>query len=240
MKKKILALVLALTMLICAIPSQAYTVRDAYAELSSQYPEFIEAIVEQGASESLIISFLSAIQNRLYNVNRTRPITEENFEDNLIDAVIAVSNASAFSSLQTALYNAYPDAAYNAMIHHRIDDEFMPLYESVKAMVFEHGMLENIDNDASDTVGIVSVADLDSITVEQGDDLSLPEKVETASEFGSTVMLEIEWKSVPSTSEAGTYTAQGELIVPDGFALSDGVSGQITVSVKVTAKKDDS
>lgn len=242
MKKKILALALALSMLLCAVPSYAYSVREAYTDFVAEYPGFVDALFNQGeaVSESMVISFLSAVQRNLYNRNKFEaPVTEENFDDALVDAVTALALLDEYAPLQKALYKAYPDAATEAYIHHRISDEFMPLYNTVKSMIFDHNMLEEIDTSEGAVTQLVSIEGFDTVTVEQGGELNLPEYTYATSETGVKIKLDVEWKDVPSTKSAGTFTASGTVIIPGGFELGGGVHNDASVKVTVT-KKDSS
>ncbi len=236
MKKKILALVLAMTMVICMMPSaHAYSVRDAYDEFAAQYPEFIDVIVENGVSESKLIDFLRALQRSLYLKNLMEPITEDNFEDVLLDSVESVSNADRFLDLQRALMIAYPDAVDEALVHRRIHPDLMPLCNTVKSMIFEHDMLSSIDTGAgSDILNIVSIDELDGVSVEKGKSLRLPSKVDGRTETGVAVPLDITWDSVPDTSAEGTFTAEGTLQIPEGYRLDGSLSDAVSVEVVVT------
>lgn len=241
MKKKILAFMLALAMILCALPSYAYSVRDAYSDFVAQYPGFVDTILSQGedVSESLIINFLSAIQKRLYSQNKfEEPITEENFDEALINVVTALGLLDEYAPLQKAIYSAYPDASYNAYIHHQIDPELMPLYEAVKAMIFEHNMLEDIDSSGDTTTALTEISAVEAVSVEQGGTLSLPASVEATSETGVKASLRIEWTSVPDTSSVGQFTAKGTVVIPDGFILGDGVSADVSAVVTVVKGSD--
>ncbi len=238
MKKKFLALALAFAMLLCAVPSQAYTVREAYADFTAQYPEFVDGILAtgvKGVNEALIVDFLRDLQLRLYLINRSTAITEENLEAQLIDAVNVVSSADKYAPLQTALYLAYPDAVKEAFAYARISEEFMPLYETIKTMLFTHNMLDAPDTDDEPYVTeLTQVMELNPITVEKGGKLSLPKTVEAASRSGAPVEIDINWTNIPSTAAEGSFTAEGTLDIPEGYALAEGVSGDITVKVTVT------
>ena len=154
MKKKILALVLALAMLICAMPAFAYSVRDAYSDFQAEYPGFIDKLVNNGVSEKTILNFLAEIQEDLYWKNRIRPITESNFKDELISSVRTIIFDSQFSGLSSALLDAYPSAV-SAALKGEIHSDFMPLYNSVKSMVFDHNMLSSLDNSGDNAAVII-------------------------------------------------------------------------------------
>ncbi len=238
MKKKVLAFVLALAMVACLMPTAiAYDVRDAYDEFAATYPDFIENVVANGASESLIIDFLRALQRNLYNKNRNTPITEENFEEMLISAVKTVSNANRFASFQRAVILAYPDAV-DAAYAGRIHEDFIPLYETVKTMIFDHHMLDSLDTDtSSDILTIVSVDALNGVTAVVGKDVELPLTVNGRTETGVAVPLSVSWTSVPPTTAEGVFYAEGSIAsVPEGYKLDDSVSTAVTVEVTVKAE----
>lgn len=236
MKKKLLSLIIALAMLLCALPSYAYSVRDAYNDFNAQYPEFVENVLAHGdetVTESLIIDFLGALQRNLNNKHRFNgPVTEENFSDNLADAVLTVSSGEKYTSLQLALYDAYPDAAYEAAVTGKISGELMPIYEAVKSMIFDHNMLEVIDTNIDNTIEIVSADPIiESISVIEGGTFELPKTITTHTETNRTVVLDIEWTNVPETTTKGNYTAEGNIVVPNGFVLA--IDGTVSVAVTV-------
>lgn len=241
MKKNLMAMLLAAVMLFCAVPSFAYSVRDAYNEFVGQYPEFVNTVIQNGngkVTEKLIIDFLGAIQRNLNNTHRfVAPITEENFDDALIDAVLTVSSADKYSPLQTALIKSYPDAIMDAATQKKVTGELLPIYEVVKSMIFEHDMLENIDSNIDNTVKLVSMEEIEAIDVSVGDSLDLPQWATVKSESGVTVKLEIDWTQIPKTTSKGKYTAAGVLVVPDGFKLD--FPAEVSVAVNVSSSSDD-
>lgn len=243
MKKKIIALVLSAAMVLCAIPSYAYSVKDAYSDFVAQYPEFVNTVLENGneqVTEKLIIEFLGAIQRNLNNKHRFEgAITEDNFDDALVDAVLTVSSADKYSPLQSALMRSYPDAVYEAATTGKVSGELQPIYDVVKSMIFDHNMLEEIDTNMDSTTALVSVEPIDSITVSAGDSISLPKWGITTSETGATVRLEIDWTEIPETTSAGTYTAKGTVVVPDGFKLEFDKEVSVTVTVEGDSKDTD-
>lgn len=242
MKKKILALTVALAMLICAMPTAfAYNVRDAYEDFAAQYPGFIDNIVSQGVSESTILSFLRALQNYLYRSNRIEEITESNFDEALIDGVKNVSNASEFAELQNAMYRAYHDAAYEAYIYGRIHEDFMPLYEAVKSMVFEHDMLAERDTGEyeDEDIAITSIEPARDVEIEKDGSYTLDRTVDATTETGVSMELDVQWTNKPSTAKVGTFTAEGQAIIPSGYTLGSGVSAMVTAQVTVVEPQDD-
>ncbi len=241
MKKKILALVLALTLALCAIPSAyAYSVREAYMDFAAQYPGFINDVVDQGVSESVILEFLRDVQNYLYQVNRIEKINDGNFDDILIEAIKTVSNSSKFADLQNALYNAYPDAAYEAVIHGRIHEDFIPIYNSIKSMIFEHDMLAEMDTGKDDPVdvAITEIGEPKDVEVERGGSYTLDGSVSAETETGVSIKLEVEWTNEPSTSKVGVFTAEGQVKIPSGYVLADGLDANVSAMVTVVESEN--
>lgn len=135
--KKITALLVVLTMMFAAVPV-AYAgigmdVEEAYEECAALYPEFVDAVLSQGVSEKQIISFLSAIQEYLLNLDVE--ITEENFEDYIINAILETMAKNKYTKLRDALTAAFPGAVVDGM-DGIIAPEFVPLVETIKDILF--------------------------------------------------------------------------------------------------------
>lgn len=237
MKKKIVALILAFTMVVCLVPSaHAYSILDAYIDFAYQYPEFIDVVVAGGVSESTIIDFLRSLQRNLYLTNRFETITEDNFDDVLIDAVAEVSNSPEFADLQKAIVDAYQDAAYDAVLNHRIHEDLMPLYEAVRSMVFDHDMLSSYDNGSEPyVIDITNISGIEDITVQVGGTYTLPDQTGAMSETKVYLTLDIDWHDQPSTNTSGTFYAEGTVAIPEGYALRDGVSDTVTARIIVSS-----
>ena len=241
MMKKILGIVLAVALVFSTIPSMAYSVRDAYRDFVSQHPGFVDDLIEAGegqVTEALIIELLADIQDFLARVNRSTPVTRGNLEKNLVAAVERLGAQSKYAPIIAAITIAYPGAA-GQVAKGNIPAELMPLYETMESMIFDHNMLEDIDNGNNETASqIIEIGELDDVTVTKGADLKLPGSVSAQSDSGVEVRLPIEWTDIPSTGSVGTFTANGTIEVPEGYELASGLSTAISVTVIVEASKD--
>ncbi|ATW25949.1 hypothetical protein DCMF_15245 [Candidatus Formimonas warabiya] len=70
---------------LCPVPAWAGSLDDIYDTISSQYPEELQRMKDNGASESDIRRFISAVESELKENNR---LTEENIEDAMADAIL--------------------------------------------------------------------------------------------------------------------------------------------------------
>lgn len=239
--KKILGIVLALALVFSTMPSMAYSVRDAYRDFVSQHPGFVDDLIEAGegqVTEALIIELLADIQDFLARVNRSTPITRDNLEKYLIDAVERLGAQSKYAPIMMAITIAYPGAA-GQVAKGNIPAELMPLYETMESMIFDHNMLGDIDNGNNETASqIIEIGELDDVTVTKGASPKLPSSVSAQSDSGVEVRLPIKWTDIPSTDSIGTFTANGTIEVPEGYELASGLSTAISVTVIVEAKSN--
>ncbi len=142
--KKITALLMVLTMMFTAVPvafaGVEYSVEDAYEECAAEYPEFVDAVLAQGVTEKQIIGFLADVQGYLLDLDVE--ITEENFEDYFIEAILDTMAKRKHVKVRDALAAAFPDAVVAGM-DGVIAPEFEPLVETIKRIIFDNGMLED-------------------------------------------------------------------------------------------------
>ncbi len=149
--KKLTALLIAVMMLTTSIPTVfagEYTVEDAYEECAQLYPEFLEKVKAQGVSDRQIISFLKYLQNFL--LNKDEVITEYNFEDAIVEAVLSAFSQVTHSKVRDALTAAFPEAVVDGM-DGIIHPDFQPIAETVKNIVFENNMLGTDDDKPTET-----------------------------------------------------------------------------------------
>lgn len=147
--KKITALLTAIVMIISFAPTvfagAGYTVEDAYEECAALYPDFVDRVTSQGATEKQIITFLKSVQEYLLDMNVE--ITEDNFEDCLIEAVNVAVTLRKNVTVRNALVAAFPEAVVDGsegVIH----EDFEPIVETIKLIIFEHDMLEEEDDNS--------------------------------------------------------------------------------------------
>lgn len=141
--KKLVALFLSVVMLLSmgtvAFAGVEYSIEDAYAECAELYPEFVDRILAEGVTEDQIIAFLEAVQEYLLNLNEE--VTEENFEEHIIGAVNQTIGLRQHRFVRDALIEAFPEAVLEGA-KGNISDEFLPLVETIKAIIFGNGMLD--------------------------------------------------------------------------------------------------
>ncbi len=150
--KKLTALTLALVMLLAMAPSVnagvEYSVEDAYEECAALYPEFVDAVLEKGATEANIIRFLYDLQDYLLNVGEE--ITEENFESYVLEAINDLMSKRAHIKLRDALVGAFPGAVLDGA-EGIIAPEFEPIVETIKRIIFDNGLLDEGVDDENQT-----------------------------------------------------------------------------------------
>lgn len=141
--KKLTALITVIAMLAtmttAAFAALDYSVEDAYEECAAMYPDFVAKVKEKGATDRQIITFLETVQEYLLNLDVE--ITEDNFEMYLIDAVNAAVTLVKNIKVRDALLNAFPEAVVDGadgVIH----EDFIPLVETIKSIVFANGILD--------------------------------------------------------------------------------------------------
>lgn len=216
--------------------ADAFTVTDAYNECQSLYPDFVAAILQNGATEQQIITFLGHLHAYMYRINKTSAITEENFKSHLISSTQAVLEARANLALQDALIASYPAALITAALNKEIHEDFIPLYETVKSMVFTHKMLET-DPQSGQTVISFAAVDLGKVEYNTpASKLALPEKISVMLADGSAVELEVQWNhSSYDPVSAKNQVITGALVL-GSYIMSDGLKNQVSATVAVKSK----
>lgn len=147
--KKLTALAVSIVMLFAMAPfaeAKAYTVEDAYRDCASMYPEFVDAILSNGATEENIIRFLYGLQE--YLLNQNTEITPSNIESYMLEGINDLFNKRMHIKLRNAVVAAYPGAVLDGA-DGIISPEFMPLVETVKNIIFENDMLDG-DNETDE------------------------------------------------------------------------------------------
>lgn len=133
---KIVALLTVLTVMMTTVPVAMaginINVGDAYYECASMYPDFVAEVKAQGVSDNQIISFLESMQSYLLKQGE---VTEDNFEQYMMDAVLYASNLKKNTEVRDALVAAFPGAVVDGM-EGIISPEFEPLVATVKLILF--------------------------------------------------------------------------------------------------------
>ena len=135
--KKLTAVLVTLAVMFTSMPVAfagiGMDIEVAYEECAAMYPEFVDAVIAQGATESQIIGFLSDVQGYLLDLDVE--ITEDNFEDYFIEAILDAMSKRKHMKLRDALAAAFPGAVVDGM-DGVIAPEFQPLVETIKLILF--------------------------------------------------------------------------------------------------------
>lgn len=135
--KKLTAVLLTLAFILTSAPVAfagiGMDIGMAYEECASMYPEFVDAVLAQGATERQIINFLGDVQSYLLDLDVE--VTEDNFEDYFIEAILDAMAKRKHTKLRDALLAAFPGAAVDGM-DGIIAPEFQPLVETIKLILF--------------------------------------------------------------------------------------------------------
>lgn len=135
--KKITAILVSIAVIFTTAPVAFaginVSVEDAYYECAELYPEFVQKVLNAGATEKQIINFLGDVQDYLLDLDVE--ITESNFEDYMIEAILQAVSKRAHITLRNALVNAFPDAVLDGA-EGIINPEFVPIVETIKTILF--------------------------------------------------------------------------------------------------------
>lgn len=146
--KKTVALLLSIVMVFASsaicLADDGFTVEDAYTECYDAYPEFFENIKAQDSriSDVQLIRFAENIYDYLLQIE---DLDENTFDDYVVDAVTQAFSLTANMRVRNAITAAYPGAVVDAM-DGIVADEFKPMYNLVKSLIFKHGMLGDEEN----------------------------------------------------------------------------------------------
>ncbi len=222
--RKLISLMTVFAVTLAALPAAAsgsrYTARDAYMYFAREYPEFILNVLERGyddgVGESLLLRFLIDMQRSFYYENRITPVTEANFERVFIDKVKENANASEYATLQSAIYDAYPEAS-DALRKNRIHPSISPLVDTVREMVLERNMLSKPEPMENYEFRMEGFEEPPVISVDQLGDLPpLPSSVKVLSESGLYIKMPVRWNELPDTAYAGGAKVLGRVTPPEG------------------------
>lgn len=136
MFKKTTAILLALTIILSALPIFAATDYDeegAYWECYTLYPDFVNKVKDKGITDSQIIRFLASVEKHL--LTQDEELSEENFDDFMFAAVKYAFELRIHKAVRNAFVSAYPSLATEAS-KGVIPEEFMPVYNTVKRFLF--------------------------------------------------------------------------------------------------------
>lgn len=135
--KKIISAILVIVMLSCSTGVFALSLDDAYTEFRSLHPEFVNSLLDSGIPEETIISFIYDVYDYIMEINESTRVTKKNFEQHAITAINRVSARQAYHSLQDALIILYPDAIRLAISEGKVDEDFQPLVDTIKRILFD-------------------------------------------------------------------------------------------------------
>ena len=115
-----------------------YTVEDAYEECKELHPDFVANIKANGATDDQIIIFIDDIKSALASYGSA--VTRESFSHCLSDAIDAAISLRHNLKVRDAIMSAYPGSITNVK-NGTVPDEFRPIYETVRRIVFDHDMI---------------------------------------------------------------------------------------------------
>lgn len=141
----LICVIFTLPLSVSVIAEEEYTVRDAYFECAAMYPEFVENIKaqKQNVTDDQLIALLETIRANLLSRQEVIVIDESNFYDELADAVTSAFSMRRHINARDAITAAYPDAVYDAS-QGVVNEEFRPIYETVRRIIFDHDLAGNI------------------------------------------------------------------------------------------------
>ena len=137
MKKKILSLIISLIIVVSVVPASALDVNDAYTEFKNAHPAFINNLVANKIDEQTIIAFMKDVYEYLSIIDKSTPVTQVNFEECAMDAIMDVSSREVYYTFQDTLLILYPDAIKLAVTEGKVADEFKPLVATIKSIYFK-------------------------------------------------------------------------------------------------------
>lgn len=152
--KKFIVFFLVTVFLIMPATGHSYTVENAYDEVMAKHPDFIEKLSTQNITREMLIEFITDAQKFMNELNEQTKITEENFEKNALSAVITVSSEPEHLKIQDALIILFPSAVKQVFKTGTIPEEFKPLTDTIKRIVFDNKMLGEAPSGMGNTDGV--------------------------------------------------------------------------------------
>lgn len=123
--KKVAAVVL---MIVCCFNFVFADVTDelnkAYDRVNAEFPEFIERLINEGAQESDIRSFITDMGKELTNM---QGLNRDNFESKMAEVLKNVLLSGKYNNLQGAVNRAYFDEINDLMETGKIPESMLPL-----------------------------------------------------------------------------------------------------------------
>lgn len=134
MFKKLFSFFLIGLIVFSSVPAYAlnFDTDAAYQECLDLYPFFLDKIKAEGTSDAKIRKFMDSVKDYLLTVEE--PITEENLDLHMLDAVNYAFYLVKNISVRNALTHAFPDAV-NATLAGHIPQDFMPIYNTVRRFI---------------------------------------------------------------------------------------------------------
>ncbi|GBF33907.1 hypothetical protein DCCM_3018 [Desulfocucumis palustris] len=153
MKWKIAALMMCITMVFGFVftldPIQAGAeTSDSYEQLSQQFPDYIDKLIDKGADESQIRSLVQDLEQALQG----QQLTEENFNDAVMEAALQLVSQDKHKDVVDAILAAYPQDVQDLM-QGKISAGLMPVYNVLKQNLLSenNNASDSENNNASDS-----------------------------------------------------------------------------------------
>ncbi len=140
MTKKFTAFISAFLILFSSLPVFAqkdYDEVGAYNQCCLLYPEFVQKVRDNGATDERITAFLASVEKKLLTFEEElgEKLDEENFDQYMFDSIKYAFSLRKHILVRNALSAAYPDSIVDAM-DGVVTEEFMPIYDTVKRFLF--------------------------------------------------------------------------------------------------------
>ena len=134
--KKVIATILSLIMIFSSLCAFAIDIDEAYAEFKGAHPDFVNSLIDAGIAEETIVSFIHDVYDYIQEIDSYTPVTRSNFEEHAITAINRVSAREKYIPMQDTLIILYPDAIKLAVTEGKVSNEFKPLVETIKTILF--------------------------------------------------------------------------------------------------------
>ena len=149
--KRIISFLTLVIMLVSSFSVMALDINIAYYDFKAAHPDFVKSLTDQGLSEGQIITFVYDLYEYLKKIDKSTPVTEGNFEKHAVEAIFEVSSMEAHYPIQDALLILYPEAVKLAVTQSIVHEDFVPLVDTVKKILFASNEFGNTDKDSSNT-----------------------------------------------------------------------------------------